>query len=174
VSARTGAVRCVHLLGAALLAAHALACAGLGGSDRHVLRVENVADDGDAIRRASTRLVLDGLASDAAGDSQRAVSQYERAVQVDSGNPYAYLALARYHVEQRDGARSLAYCDRAQVLFESLAIDSPRVAIHLVGLRGNALQLQGRVREGDALLQQAARRAPGVWGDGRLAADELR
>jgi tetratricopeptide (TPR) repeat protein len=174
VSPRTGGLGWVHGLCIGLLAAHGLACAGLGAADRHVLRVEDVAGEGDALRRASTRLVLDGLASDARGEPERALSRYERAMQVDSGNPYAYLALARYHVEQRDGARALAYLDRAQVLFESLAIDSPRVETHLVGLRGNALQLEGRVRDGDALLQQAARRAPGVWGDARLGADELR
>jgi tetratricopeptide (TPR) repeat protein len=158
----------------ALLAVHALACAGLGVADRQVQRVEDVADDGDPTRRASTRLVLDGLASDAAGDDARALSQYELAVRMDSGNPYAYLALARYHVDLGDGGRALAYLDRARVLFESQAIDSPRVEAHLVGLRGNALQLQGRVPEGHDLLRRAARRAPEVWGDGRLAADELR
>jgi tetratricopeptide (TPR) repeat protein len=174
VSPRTARFHRARGLCIALLAAHALACAGLGAADRQVQHVEDVANEGDAMRRASTRLVLDGLASDAAGNTQRSLSQYERAVQVDSGNPYAYLALARYHVEQRDGRRALAYLDRAQVLFESLAIDSPRVETHLIGLRGNALQLQGRIPEGDALLRQAAHRAPDVWGDGRLAADELR
>jgi hypothetical protein len=158
----------------ALLAAYVLACAGFGASDPQIQRVEDVATDGDPMRRASTRLVLDGLASDAGGNAARALSQYERAVMVDSGNPYAYLALARHHVEQGDGARALAYLDRARVLFESLAIDSPRVEMHLVGLRGNALQLEGRMLEGDALLRQAARGAPDVWGDGRLTADELR
>ena len=174
MSLRSARLRRARGLCIALLAAHALACAGLGAADRHVQRIEEVAKDGDAIRRASTRLVLDGLASDVAGDAERALSQYERAVQIDAGNPYAYLALARYHVEQRDGGRALAYLDRAQVLFESLAIDSPGVETHLIGLRGNTLQLQGRILEGDALLRRAARRAPDVWGDGRLAADELR
>ena len=174
MSVRTAQFRRARGLCIALLAAHGLACAGLGAADRQVERVEDVANDGDAMRRASTRLVLDGLASDAGGNAERALSQYERAAQVDSGNPYAYLALTRYHVEQRDGGRALAYLDRAQVLFESLAIGSPRVEAHLVGLRGNALQLQGRILEGDALLRQAARRAPDVWGDGRLDADELR
>lgn len=174
MSRRTCRSRRARGLCVALLAAHVLACAGLGASDRQIQRVEDVANDGDPMRRASTRLVLDGLASDAGGNAARALSQYERAVLVDSGNPYAYLALARYHVEQRDGGRALAYLDRARVLFESLAIDSPRVEMHLVGLRGNALQLQGRMLEGDALLRRAARGAPDVWGDGRLTADELR
>ena len=174
MSLRTARLRRARGLCIALLAAYGLACAGLGAADERVQRVEDVANHGDAMRRASTRLVLDGLASDAAGNAERALSQYERAVRVDSGNPYAYLALARYHVEQRDDGRALVYLDRAQVLFESLAIDSPRVETHLVGLRGNALQLRGSSLEGDALLRRAARRAPEVWGDGRLAADELR
>ena len=171
---RAARPRRARALCVALLAAYGTACAGFGAADRQVQRVEDVASDGDAIRRASTRLVLDGLASDAEGDAARALSQYERAVQVDSGNPYAYLALARHHVEQRDGGRALAYLDRARVLFESLAIDSPRVETHLVGLRGNALQLQGRISDGDALLRRAAHSAPDVWGDRRLSAAELR
>jgi len=174
VSLGTARLRRARGLCIALLAAHGLACAGLGIADRQVQRVEDVAHDGDDVRRASTRLVLDGLASDTEGDAARALSQYESAVRVDSGNPYAYLALARYHVDRGDGGRALAYLDRAQVLFESQEIESPRVETHLVGLRGNALQLQGRVVEGHELLRRASHRAPDVWGDGRLAADELR
>jgi len=150
------------------------ACASLPGPGSKALRIESVADDGDPTQRASTRLVLDGLTSDIAGDPSRALSQYERAIQVDSGNPFAYLALARHHVEQRDGRQALVYLDRAQGLFESLELDSPRVEVHLTGLRGNALRLVGRTRDGDALLADAAHRSPSVWGDGRLTAAELR
>lgn len=151
-----------------------LACASLQGPRSQALRIESVAEDGDPTQRASTRLVLDGLSSDVAGDSRRALSQYERAIRVDSGNPFAYLALARHHVEQRDGRRALVYLDRAQGLFESLELDSPRVEVHLIGLRGEALRLVGRTRDGNALLAEAARRAPSVWGGGRLTAAELR
>lgn len=151
-----------------------LACAGLQGSGARALRLADVADEGDATQRASTDLVLDGLDADARGEAARALSQYERAVRVDSGNPYAYLALARHHVEQRQPRSALAYLDRAQILFESLELDSPRVEVHLVGLRGRALQLQGRTQEAEVLLAEAARRAPAVWGDGRLDAEELR
>jgi hypothetical protein len=151
-----------------------LACASLQGPGSQALRIESVAEDGDPTQRASTRLVLDGLASDISGNSGRALSQYERAIQIDSGNPFAYLALARHHVEERDGRRALVYLDRAQGLFEALELDSPRVEVHLIGLRGGALRQMGRVREGDALLADAARRAPAVWGDGQLTAAELR
>jgi len=157
-----------------VLAVQVLACAGLQGSGSRTLRLTDVAGEGDATRRASTDLVLDGLTSDARGDAARALSQYERAIRIDSGNPYAYLALARHHVEQQQARRALAYLDRAQILFESLDLDSPRVEVHLVGLRGRALQLQGRTREAEVLLAEAARRAPDVWGDGRLDAAELR
>jgi tetratricopeptide (TPR) repeat protein len=156
------------------LIVQALACASLQGSGSRTLRLTEVADEGDATRRASTDLVLDGLASDARGDAARALSQYERAIRIDSGNPYAYLALARHHVEQRQARRALAYLDRAQILFESLDLDSPRVEVHLIGLRGRALRLQGRTQEAEVLLAEAARRAPDVWGDGWLDAAELR
>ena len=39
---------------------------------------------------------------------------------------------------------------------------------------GVVLSRTGRRREGDALLREAARRAPDVWADGWLEADELR
>ena len=163
--------RCALL---AVLVVQVLACAGLQGPGARALKIEQVADEGDATRRASTDLVLNGLASDARGEYDRARSQYELAIRVDSGNPYAYLALARFHVEQQQPQRALSYLDRAQVLFESLDLDSPRVEVHLVGLRGQALQSLGRTREAEPLLAHAAQSAPTVWGDGRLDADELR
>jgi len=107
----------------ALLAAlaFALACVGPDGGARDAPRVEEVADRGDAQRRASTRLVLDGLDADARGDVRLAQSRYERAIQIDASNPYAYLALARHYVEQEDPDRALAYLDHAGSLFESVA-----------------------------------------------------
>jgi tetratricopeptide (TPR) repeat protein len=171
---RSRALRSARRAVLAVCVSWALACAGLQGSGSRAERLADVADEGDATRRASTDLVLDGLDSDTRGDVARALSQYERAIRVDSGNPYAYLALARHHVEQQQPRRALAYLDRAQILFESLELDSPRVEVHLVGLRGCALQLQGHTQEAEVLLEEAARRAPAVWGDGRLDAAELR
>jgi tetratricopeptide (TPR) repeat protein len=150
-----------------------IACAqGVGPS--RALHIEEVAHDGDQTRRASTRLVVDGLTAEAQGDADRALSQYERAIQIDAGNPYVYLALARHYIEQRDVELAFGYLDRARLLLESSDHTSPRVEVHLIGLRGNALQLAGRTEEGGALLAQAARRAPKIWGDGHLSADELR
>jgi len=160
-------------LGAASALWLSFACVQGGGASR-TLHVEEVALQGDQTRRASTRLVVDGLTADAHGDAGRALSQYERAIQIDAGNPYAYLALARYHIEQRDVDLAFNYLDRAQLLLEASESSSPRVEVHLIGLRGNALQLAGRTDEGGALLLQAARRAPEIWGDAHLSPDELR
>jgi hypothetical protein len=46
--------------------------------------------------------------------------------------------------------------------------------VHCDGLRGAALALEGNRSEARALLDSAARSAPGVWGDGELSASELR
>ncbi len=157
--------------GALALACSWLACAPIGS---HTTRIEDVAQRGDPQRRASTDFVLKGLAADAAGDARRALSRYERAMQVDSGNPYAHLALARHHVEHGEYGSALAYLDQAEMLFESQETPSPGVEAHLAGLRGVVLSRAGRRRDGDALLREAARRAPDVWADGWLDADELR
>jgi tetratricopeptide (TPR) repeat protein len=140
----------------ALMLASAFACAGLrpGGED------------------GAQRLVIEGLQADTRAEPERALSDYQRALQVDSGNPYAYLALARHHLEAGDPRAALAHLERAEVLFESLGLLTPGVETHLIGLRGAALRAEG-LREGDVLLAEAARRAPSVWGDGRLDASEL-
>ena len=162
--------------GVALLSAIAvaLACVGPGGGTRDAERVEDVADRGDAQRRASTRLVLDGLDADARGDARLAQSRYERAIQIDASNPWAYLALARHHVEQQDPDRALAYLDHAQSLFESTEEETSGAQAHVIGLRGAALKQAGRSREAEPLLREAAQRAPALWDDGQLDASELR
>jgi tetratricopeptide (TPR) repeat protein len=159
---------------AALLVGGALACAGLRapGAGSGALRLVDVAGAGDPQRRASQRLVIEGLQADARADPERALSDYQRALQVDASNPYAYLALARHHLEAGDPRTALAHLERAEVLFESLGLLTPGVETHLIGLRGAALRAEG-LREGDVLLAEAARRAPSVWGDGRLDASEL-
>jgi tetratricopeptide (TPR) repeat protein len=167
----TAARRATALLAAI---AFALACVGPNGGAREADRIEDVADRGDAQRRASTRLVLDGLDADASGDARLAQSRYERAIQIDASNPYAYLALARHYVEQQDPDRALVYLDHAGSLFESIDDDTPGAQTHLIGLRGAALRLAGRSQEADPLLREAARRSPALWSDGRLDAGELR
>ena len=99
---------------------------------------------------------------------------YERALQVDANNPYAYLALARQSVDDGDGAAALEYLDQAELLLGAEGERSPRVEPHLAGLRGGALRESGNESRARPLLLDAAERAPGVWDDGRLDAAELR
>jgi tetratricopeptide (TPR) repeat protein len=150
----------------------ALGCAAVGSG--RTTRVSDLAQQGDARFRASQRLVIEGLDADASGDSARALGRYERALQIDSSNPWAYLALARHQLDAGDSRSALSHLDRAEALFESLDLDSPGAALHRDGLRGAALALEGRHAESQPLLDSAARRAPDVWGDGRLSASELR
>jgi tetratricopeptide (TPR) repeat protein len=138
------------------------------------LRLSELVAEGDPTRRASLDLVLDGLAADEVGELRRAQGLYARALQVDSGNPYAYLALARHHVAGGDSGRALEHLARARDLLEAYEEISPRVEVHLVGLRGAALRLERRSVEAEALLAQAADVAPAVWRDGRLDPAELR
>jgi len=138
------------------------------------LHLHELADEGDATRRASLRLVLQGLDADMRSDVRRAQGLYARALQVDSSNPYAYLALARHHVAQSDPQRAFDHLVRARDLLDAYELMSPRVEVHLVGLRGNVLQLEGREVEAQALLVRAARGAPDVWSDATLSASELR
>jgi tetratricopeptide (TPR) repeat protein len=137
------------------------------------LRLGALATEGDPQRRASMRLVLDGLDADAAGRYRHALSRYERAIRVDASNPYAYLATARHFVEVQDLEQANAYLDESEVLFESLDLRSPGAETHLIGLRGASLRLE-RPWDAQPLLDEAAARAPEVWGDGFLSAEELR
>jgi Tfp pilus assembly protein PilF len=138
------------------------------------LRIHEIAGEADAARRASQRLVLEGLTSDAQGQTRLARRSYERALQVDPNNPFAYLALARQAVEGDDGATALEYLEQAELLLGAEDLRSPRVEPHLTGLRGAALLARGDPRRASALLDEASQLAPSVWDDGQLSADELR
>jgi len=152
-------------------------CASLQGGERGTvtpLRIADLLEDGDPARRASLRLVDQGLASDAAGDSDRALARYERALQVDSTNPYAFLAIARHQIAAQDPESALQFLDRAESLLELSGDRSPEVEVHLVGLRGGALYDTGEIDAGVELLELARAKAPDVWGDGTLSPGELR
>lgn len=153
-----------------------LACTSLGprGAAFEPLRLSHMKEEGDAARRASSRLVIEGLEADIAGDLGRAQSRYGRALSVDATNPYAYLAMARHHVESRDPERALQFLDRAESLLRMNGDLSDEVAVHLDGLRGGALYDAGDVDEGGELLDRARSLAPSIWGDGALQAEELR
>ncbi len=156
------------------LAAFALGCAALPALGPTAPRVSDYAASGDDRFRASQRLVLEGLDADAAGAAARALGRYKDALQVDSNNPWVYLALARHHVEAGAAQQALAHVDRAQVLFESTDPPTPGAELHCDGLRGAALALLGRRAQSLALLDAAARGAPDVWSDASLSAAELR
>ena len=145
-----------------------------GFESGEALRISDVVAEGDATRRASLRLVVEGLDADAAGASRRARGLYARALQVESGNPYAYLALARHHAEQGDAGLVREHLLRCRDLLAAEGPLPPRVEVHLVGLRGMALALEGRDAEAEPFLARAAGEAPGVWSDARLDAAELR
>jgi tetratricopeptide (TPR) repeat protein len=119
-------------------------------------------------------LVVEGLDAEIASAPQRALGRYERAIQIDPGNPFVYLALARYYAAIADPERALEHLDRAQSLLDPDAALYRSVEPHLRGLRGLALAEAGRPMDAWLLLEEARRLAPSVWDDGRLDASELR
>ena len=134
------------------------------------LRLSRVAGGGDAARRASLRIVLSGLDADAAGRSAEASSLYQRSLQVDPTNPYAWLAMARQEVFEGDPDRGLTHLDKAEALLGS----DEGAAAHLAGIRGAGLRAVGQGALAAPFLREASERAPGLWADGKLDASELR
>ena len=150
-------------------------CAGpIRGPRAGALRISELDRVGDARQQASMRLVVEGLDAELASTPQRALSRYERAIQIDPSNPFAYLALARYYAARADSERALQNLDRAQSLLDPSTTVYRSAEPHLLGLRGWALADAGRSADADPLLAEAGRLAPPVWGDGRLEASELR
>jgi len=150
---------------------------GIRGPERGAVepfRISEVVSEGDPARRASLRLVVKGLDADVRGARERALGAYERAIQVDPTNPYAYLALARHHAEGSEPQWALSFLDQADVLLETQGELSPGVSAHLFGLRGQVLYAEGEIDRAEVYLEKAWQLAPEVWGDGQLSADELR
>ena len=154
-----------------LLTALVQGCAGLRPQP---VRVSEQADDGDPARRASMLLVVEGLDADANFEPDSARDLYQRALQVDPTNPYAYVAIARHRVDGTNPASALPFVDKAQALLEAEGALTPGVEAHLEGLRGSALLGAGRREEAMPLLLRARTLAPETWSDGRLDAEELR
>jgi tetratricopeptide (TPR) repeat protein len=134
------------------------------------LHISQRAGVGDPARKASLRLVLSGLDADEAGRSAEASSFYERALQVDPTNPYAWLALARQEVFEGDPERGLANLDKAETLLSSDAT----AAAHVAGIRAAGLRAVGQPALAEPFLRDARERAPAAWADGKLDAAELR
>ena len=127
-------------------------------ADAPTWRFADVAETGDARRRASNRLVGEAL-SDSLADTPRAQERIRRAIQIDPTNPWAYLALAREKVSRGEYEAAWAALDQteARLLVEG---EIPLGAqAHLSGLRGRA---------------EAERLAPEAWSDQHLDAAELR
>lgn len=166
------------IAGFVLLCSFLGGCTSVGGriapTGAPPFRLSDVAGEGDAARRASMRLVLRGLEEDQALRPAPALALYERALQVDPNNPFAYLALARHHAEGDDPERALAFLDKADALLADSEARSPGLEADLLGIRGSALQASGRVRSALPLLEEARRLSPRVWDDARLDAGELR
>ena len=138
------------------------------------VRVSQLTQIGDPQRQASQRLVVSGLESDGAGQGERALASYERAIQIDGMNPYAYLAISRYWIEAGEPERGIVFLDQAEVLLDAAGENTLGARVHLIGLRGRAGVLGDRSDEAADQLRQAADLAPEVWGDGILSAEELR
>ena len=151
-------------------------CAGARGPgpEEPSFRVSDVAGTGDPARRASMRFVLRGLDDDARGQHAAAVSRFERALQVDPNNPYAYLSLARHEIEVGDPSRAIAYLDKVDALLPAEGESSRGAEVHSVGLRGAALRASGRPRDAAPLLERARLDAPRAWWDAKRDAAELR
>ena len=158
-------------------------CASLGcvsgGASWNALEPVRISDvieieGADPARRASLLLVDEGLAADTLGQFEAALARFERAIQVDATNPYAYLAIARHHVEGREPARALQFLDHAESLLRMRGELPDEVRVHLLGLRGAALYDSGQLPRGTELLDRARALAPTIWGDGALGPEELR
>lgn len=128
----------------------------------------------DAARDGSLRLVIEGLDEDQAGRPSRALAKYQRAIRVDPTNPFAFLALARHHLEGDSADEAAAFLDQARALFEAQGDLGPSIDVWGLGLRAGIDRARGRNEKADALLSQARRLSPEIWGDGRLSARELR
>jgi len=128
----------------------------------------------DSRRDASLRLVIAGLDDDAMGRPDRAIASYQRAVRVDATNPFAYLALARHHLEAGGSNEAGPFLDQARALFESEQRLGPAVDVWGVGLRAWIDREDGRDDLADERFEIARELSPEIWADERLSADELR
>jgi len=163
------------LVGTVVLAS----CAGLGerlsgGGVVDPLTATRALGRDDATRDASLRLVIAGLDADAVGDGDRALASYQRAVRVDSTNPFAYLALARHHLEWGDARSASAFLDQARALFEAQGSLGPEVDVWGIGLRAGIDRVEGREALAEERFAAARRLSPEIWGNDRLSAAELR
>ncbi len=150
---------------------------GLSGAFRDVdqpLTTSRALGQGDATRDASLRLVIAGLDDDEAGRPSRALASYQRAVRVDPTNPFAYLALARHHLEYHSGEEASAFLEQARSRFEMEGQLGPAVDVWGIGLRAWIDRSRGRDAIADSRFETARTLSPEIWEDEQLSAGELR
>jgi Tfp pilus assembly protein PilF len=119
-------------------------------------------------------LVIAGLDEDTAGRPARALASYQRAVRVDSTNPFAYLALARHHLEGGSLAEADAFLGQARSLFENSQGLGASVDVWGIGLRAGIDRALGRDARADQRFEAARTLSPEIWADERLSSAELR
>ncbi len=129
-------------------------------------------EEGSPSWRASMHLVAEGLRVEAEGRPGEAVERYDRALQLEPANPYAFLAIARYLAEHGRPDTALGHLEQAEALLASRGTP-PGLRPHLRGLRGFVLRELGDREGGTRLLDEARRDAPDAWADGFLEAEEL-
>jgi hypothetical protein len=164
---------------AALVTSGLMACTSLDlaspfGQGVAPLTVSAALGATDSTRDASLRLVIVGLDDDSDGRGSRALASYQRAVRVDPTNPFAFLALARHHLEADSPAEASAFLDQARSLFESQQQLGPSVDVWGIGLRAWVDRLESRDDLADSRFDAARRLSPEIWSDERLSAAELR
>ena len=82
----------------------------------------------------------------------------ERAIAIDSGNPYAYYYLAELHFMHRTYDQAIAFADRAASLTDNRA---PEWASRAFTLQGNAFEAAGRFADARGAYTRAIQAAPG-------------
>lgn len=170
---RRGNRASVVILLAALAVAFA-ACSSLPAvRGREPVRIGELVAQGDPVRRASHRLLVEGLEADVDGAHARAKGRYERAIQVDPTNPYAYLTLARFEIDRRRAGQARSFLDQTLALFEAAGGTPPRVEAHVLGLSGAIEAINGNRAAAALEFERARRIAPSIWGDAYLTAAEL-
>ena len=107
---------------------------------------------------AATRLVDAARARLAAGDDGAALEQLERAIAIDSSNPYAYYYLAELHLRHGTYDQAIAFADRAASLSDARA---PAWASRAFTLQGNAFEAAGRFADARRAYTRAIQAAPG-------------
>ena len=171
--------RTLALLAIAVWCMAWLGCAGLAGTSARLeevtpLTASAALGQADARRDASLRLVMAGLDEDEQGRPDRALASYQRAVRVDATNPFAYLALARHHLEAGSLSEASAFLDQARARFEAEGLLGPEVDVWGIGLRAGIDRAEGREDLAAPRFEAARALSPGIWRDERLSAAELR